>query len=125
VLEHGTKDNDEFAHDGGDGNFVGFSPLHEAFRESAEDLVVPDCGSRRHEQAGAHLAPASKDASSSALFAAVAIIRSQPGQSRGRGGREGAKLRHEGKKRVRRHGPHASQRLHELGAMVQSGGPGG
>ncbi len=59
-LEHGAEDNDEFAHDGGDHEFVGFASLRETLREGFEDLMVADRSSCRHKQAGTDLTAARK-----------------------------------------------------------------
>ena len=124
-LEHGAEDNDEFAHDGGDHEFVGFASLRETLREGFEDLMVADRSSCRHKQAGTDLTAARKDAPASSLFAAVPVEWSKAGESNGRPSGHGAQLRHECEHGPCRHPTDPRYRLHEPGAAIELLVPGG
>ena len=80
----------------------------------------PDCGQSGHVKASADLAaPGEKDPSFSALLAAVAIVRGEPGKRHSRRAWDLIEFREESQNRLRGHGFDAGERLHEAAFAIE------
>ena len=58
VADHGVEDDEEFAHGGGDGDFVGFVLGDEAVVEGFDDGIVPYGDDGGHVEGRSDVSPA-------------------------------------------------------------------
>ena len=90
LFEEAVEMDEEFAHDGGKGDFVRLASGDEALIKSFEDGVEArgrECG---HVEGATNTTAPALDASQAASSAAIAIKGSQPGQSGDLASGEGA-----------------------------------
>lgn len=73
IFEQTVEQDDEFAHDGGEGEFGRFTSLAEVLVEGLEDAVVDGCGESRHVKDPADGGAATMDVALSAVLAAVVV----------------------------------------------------
>lgn len=78
-----VHEDDEFAHDGGEGDFGGFTRLTQALVELFELAVGTGGDQGRHVEGFAHGRPSAANAAASVPLAAFARVRSQTGQGGG------------------------------------------
>jgi hypothetical protein len=71
---------EEFAHDGDEGDFVGLAGGAQALVEGAQDRVGAGGAKGSHEEGAAHVEASATDGALAAEGAAVAIERRQAGQ---------------------------------------------
>ena len=90
---------EEVAHDGDEGDFVGLAGGAQAAVEGLQDGVGAGGAKGGHEEGAAHVEAAATDGALSAEGAAVAIKRSQAGQGRDLIFGAGAELGQRGQKR--------------------------
>jgi hypothetical protein len=85
VFEEAVHEDDEFAHDGGEGEFGGFVVGAEALIEGFEDGVVESGGEGGHIEDFSDSGSAAVDVALSAVLAAAAVERRHAGQGGGFG----------------------------------------
>src|ERR1700729_3086465 len=78
-------DNDDFAHDGVDGDHFGFAVMDEAIEEGAHGGVVVSCGHGDHEESALEACAPAPDGSAASREAAVARMRGAAGEAGGGG----------------------------------------
>src|SRR5437016_6254047 len=81
MLQERLEMDEEFAHGGDDGAFVGFAARDEALDVLANDGVVLCRALGGHVQTAAHLGASAADGTFAFPLAAITIPRGQPGQS--------------------------------------------
>ena len=69
-----VKEDDEFAHDGDEGEFLGFAVGHETVVNRFEDRVVTGGHERGHVEHSPHLLAASVNGAASLVRAAVVVV---------------------------------------------------
>jgi hypothetical protein len=81
-FEKAVKMDEEMAHDGDEGDFVGFAGGAQALVEGFQDGIGAGGAKGGHKEGPAHLDAAAANGAGTAIGAAVAIKRGQAGQGR-------------------------------------------
>jgi hypothetical protein len=121
VGEQAVEEDDEFAHDGGEGDFGGFASFAQALVKDAQDGVVADGGEGGHvEDVADRFAPAG-NAAGAGIGAAILVVGSDACQGGGFLVTEGAQFGHLGEQGRGGHRTHAGDGLQAVGLGLKRG----
>ncbi len=95
IFEQVVGEDDEFSHEGGEGEFFRFAPSKETEVERSEDRVVAGGDERGHVEDRADLGAAAEDVALPAELTTVVVKWSDTGEGSGLGIGEGAKFGHQ------------------------------